>query len=92
MVKISPQSNPSVTMALTERERMSVNGDQADYESVIVNAENRMVPVKKSSRDFTQPLQSVALVSEVMQGQQVTVSRGSFNIYKLATLLTLFFF
>lgn len=84
MVKTSPQTNHTVSMALTERERMGENGEQADYESVIVNAEGRMVPVKKSSRDFSQPLQSVVLVSEVMQGQQHMVSH---NISKKQIIL-----
>ena len=79
---------------LTERERIGEqeNGENADYESIIVSPEGRMVPVslvsKKNSRDNnrdtmnnsrdsnscsrenSQPLQSVALVSEVMQNQQ----------------------
>ena len=55
----------------------------ADYESIVVSQEGRMIPaslsmsVKKNSRDHgSHPLQSVALVNEIMQShQQQQVSR-----------------
>ena len=45
----------------------------ADYESIVVSPEGRMIPAslsmsaKKNSRDNSHPLQSVALVNEIMQ-------------------------
>jgi len=73
MIKTSPTNNHSSSIAFTERERMSEKGDQTEYESVIVSADGRMGQVKNTSRDFSQPLQSVALVSEILHGHQFAV-------------------
>ena len=72
----------------TERERLGDDdsGEMADYESIVVSPEGRMIPAslsmsaKKNSRDNSHPLQSVALVNEIMQShhqQQQQVSKDA---------------
>ena len=59
----------------TERERLGMDdsGEMADYESIVVSPEGRMVPLSMSAKKSREghSLQSVALVNEVLYNQQL---------------------